>query len=283
MPEELVKPEELSKYRQVASHVVSGRFLAVLEAGHTVLFPGWAGQHGERWAESRPGPLAPFPSLPAEWPGLLFQPSPGFPSNAVREVLRPGTRPSPMDKEQQSLLFLCARMGVGALCGFVACFDLTMTRSGVVLSAQGLHSASIPGILALDLCPSDTNKILTGESWPGRPRRGGRQGRCVLLSLASAGDESTFFSKGTLLGLPHFWISFGFSPGGADKNVVVFDKSSEQILATLKGHTKKVTSVVFHPSQVRGSPRHSWFLLPEPCFRGLGSWNLSPTPRLPPW
>lgn len=41
------------------------------------------------------------------------------------------------------------------------------------------------------------------------------------------------------------------SPGGADKNVIVFDKSSEQILATLKGHTKKVTSVVFHPSQVR--------------------------------
>ncbi|KAF2985014.1 hypothetical protein EK904_001870, partial [Melospiza melodia maxima] len=69
-----------------------------------------------------------------------------------------------------------------------------------VASHVGLHSASIPGILALDLCPSDTNKILTG---------------------------------------------------GADKNVIVFDKSSEQILATLKGHTKKVTSVVFHPSQVR--------------------------------
>ncbi|NXX73432.1 PRP19 factor, partial [Spizella passerina] len=67
-----------------------------------------------------------------------------------------------------------------------------------VASHVGLHSASIPGILALDLCPSDTNKILTG---------------------------------------------------GADKNVIVFDKSSEQILATLKGHTKKVTSVVFHPSQ----------------------------------
>ncbi|EDL41393.1 PRP19/PSO4 pre-mRNA processing factor 19 homolog (S. cerevisiae), isoform CRA_c [Mus musculus] len=67
-----------------------------------------------------------------------------------------------------------------------------------VASHVGLHSASIPGILALDLCPSDTNKILTG---------------------------------------------------GADKNVVVFDKSTEQILATLKGHTKKVTSVVFHPSQ----------------------------------
>uniref|UniRef100_A0A8C7FN03 Pre-mRNA-processing factor 19 n=1 Tax=Oncorhynchus kisutch TaxID=8019 RepID=A0A8C7FN03_ONCKI len=58
--------------------------------------------------------------------------------------------------------------------------------------------ASVPGILSLDLCPSDTNKVLTG---------------------------------------------------GADKNVVVFDKKEEQIIATLKGHTKKVTSVIYHPSQ----------------------------------
>lgn len=45
--------------------------------------------------------------------------------------------------------------------------DSAVTGFGVAFSAQGLHSASIPGILALDLCPSDTNKILTGESWPG--------------------------------------------------------------------------------------------------------------------
>ncbi|CAH2321563.1 pre-mRNA-processing factor 19 [Pelobates cultripes] len=67
-----------------------------------------------------------------------------------------------------------------------------------VSSHVGLHSASVPGILALDLCPTDTNKTLTG---------------------------------------------------GADKSVVVFDALSQQILATLKGHTKKVTNVVFHPSQ----------------------------------
>ena len=42
----------------------------------------------------------------------------------------------------------------------------------------------------------------------------------------------------------------GWPPGGADKNVVVFDKSEEQIVATLKGHTKKVTSVIYHPSEV---------------------------------
>uniref|UniRef100_A0A6I8SAE4 Pre-mRNA-processing factor 19 n=1 Tax=Xenopus tropicalis TaxID=8364 RepID=A0A6I8SAE4_XENTR len=46
------------------------------------------------------------------------------------------------------------------------------------------------------------------------------------------------------------FCSFSFClVGGADKSVVVFDALSQQILATLKGHTKKVTSVVFHPSQ----------------------------------
>uniref|UniRef100_A0A6Q2Z586 Pre-mRNA-processing factor 19 n=1 Tax=Esox lucius TaxID=8010 RepID=A0A6Q2Z586_ESOLU len=71
-------------------------------------------------------------------------------------------------------------------------------RSNMRPLNTGLHSASVPGILCMDLCPSDTNKVLTG---------------------------------------------------GADKNVVVFDKSEEQIVATLKGHTKKVTSVIYHPSQ----------------------------------
>lgn len=42
-----------------------------------------------------------------------------------------------------------------------------------------------------------------------------------------------------------------FVSGGADKNVVVFDKNEEQIVATFKGHTKKVTSVIYHPSQVK--------------------------------
>uniref|UniRef100_A0A674DES7 Pre-mRNA-processing factor 19 n=1 Tax=Salmo trutta TaxID=8032 RepID=A0A674DES7_SALTR len=74
--------------------------------------------------------------------------------------------------------------------------DLSKYRQ--VASHAGLHSASVPGILCMDLCPSDTNKVLTG---------------------------------------------------GADKNVVVFDKKEEQIIATLKGHTKKVTSVIYHPSQ----------------------------------
>lgn len=80
------------------------------------------------------------------------------------------------------------------------------------------------------------------------------------------------------MGVTHFCISSGSFLGGADKNVVVFDKSSEQILATLKGHTKKVTSVVFHPSQVKGSASHPGFLIPEPCCSGLGSRPSHPVP-----
>lgn len=44
-----------------------------------------------------------------------------------------------------------------------------------------------------------------------------------------------------------------FLVGGADKNAVIFHKESEQIVATLKGHTKKVTSVIYHPKEVHMS------------------------------
>lgn len=73
----------------------------------------------------------------------------------------------------------------------MASLDSAMSGFDVASSAQGLHSASIPGILALDLCPSDTNKILTGKSGPSPPSReegggrvrGGQQGGCPLLSF----------------------------------------------------------------------------------------------------
>ena len=64
---------------------------------------------------------------------------------------------------------------------------------------QGLHSASMPGILTLDVCQKDTAKIVTG---------------------------------------------------GNDKNAVVFNKDTEQVIAILQGHTKKVTGVIYHPEEV---------------------------------
>lgn len=78
-----------------------------------------------------------------------------------------------------------------------------------VASHPGLHSAGMPGILALDISSSDHSKILTG---------------------------------------------------GNDKNATVFNKDTEQVVAILKGHTKKVTNVIYHPEEdvvVTASPDHT--------------------------
>ena len=47
-----------------------------------------------------------------------------------------------------------------------------------------------------------------------------------------------------------FLLALSSLSGGADKNAVVFQKDTEQIIATLKGHTKKVTGTVYHPREV---------------------------------
>ena len=39
--------------------------------------------------------------------------------------------------------------------------------------------------------------------------------------------------------------------GGNDKNVTVFNKDTGQVVSILEGHTKKVTSVLYHPEEVR--------------------------------
>lgn len=68
----------------------------------------------------------------------------------------------------------------------------------ILASHPGLHSASIPGILTLDINSSDHSKLVTG---------------------------------------------------GNDKNATVFNKDAEQIVAVLKGHTKKVTKVIYHAEE----------------------------------
>lgn len=72
----------------------------------------------------------------------------------------------------------------------------TVCSFSTLASHPGLHSASVPGILALDVHQENTSKIVTG---------------------------------------------------GADKCVTVFNKDTEQVVAILKGHQKKVTSVLYHP------------------------------------
>jgi len=78
------------------------------------------------------------------------------------------------------------------------CSSESMKQFSVKSSHPGLHSASVPGILALDISVANSNKIVTG---------------------------------------------------GADKNATVFNKETEQVVAVLKGHTKKVNRVVYHMSE----------------------------------
>lgn len=72
-----------------------------------------------------------------------------------------------------------------------------MKEFKTVNSFTGLHSASTPGLLAVDISVSNDNLLITG---------------------------------------------------GNDKKAIVFDKQSEQIIATLEGHSKKVNSVILHPN-----------------------------------
>ena len=118
--------------------------------------------------------------------------------------------------------------------------------------------------------PAQQAKMGVGECG----RRTARRMPTPVLSVGLGTKEPLAEGPG---GLTHFWISFWSPPGGADKNVVVFDKSSEQILATLKGHTKKVTSVVFHPSQV-SAPLAPSALISEPCCHSVRSQNQAPAP-----
>lgn len=98
---------------------------------------------------------------------------------------------------------------------------------------QGLHSASIPGILALDIS-RDSTRTITG----------------------------TFSCRRTHLSCDYHCLLLFV--GGADKNAVIFHKESEQIVSILKGHTKKVTGVIYHPGAVS-------FFLRLRALHGYGS------------
>jgi len=76
--------------------------------------------------------------------------------------------------------------------------DTIKDRFKTLASHPGLHSASVPGILALDINSNNTSRILTG---------------------------------------------------GADKTATIFNKDDEQVVTILKGHTKKVSRVVYHPNE----------------------------------
>ncbi|EDV22055.1 uncharacterized protein TRIADDRAFT_64168 [Trichoplax adhaerens] len=99
----------------------------------------------------------------------------------------------------------------------------------------------------------DTSVALTSE----RKKRG----KTIPEGLAKTSDISKYAEIASLPGL-HSASAKGIltidlqggNPsrivtGGVDKNVVVFDRTEDKIIATLKGHSKKVNKVIYHPNE----------------------------------
>ena len=93
-------------------------------------------------------------------------------------------------------------------------------------SHPGLHSASTPGILSVDINANNTSKILTGGGYQNISKYLNINMNVCLIQLA-------FIRFYTI---------------GADKTAAVFNKDDEQVVAILKGHSKKVNRVIYHPS-----------------------------------
>lgn len=88
-----------------------------------------------------------------------------------------------------------------------------------------------------------------------------QKGKKIPEELATVEDIKAFKCVGShtglhsasITGITTMDIKFNDSnrivTGGNDKTAVVFNNSTEQIVATLKGHTKKVSQVVYHPEE----------------------------------
>ncbi|XP_034251820.1 pre-mRNA-processing factor 19 [Thrips palmi] len=130
----------------------------------------------------------PQPAVAAEATGVAIQPAEqaGMTAEVIQKLQEKATVLT-QERKKRGRTVPEDLIGVDAIRGF-----------HTISSHPGLHSASVPGILSLDVHSSDTSKILTG---------------------------------------------------GNDRNATVFNKDTEQVVAILKGHTKKVTRVIYHPDE----------------------------------
>ena len=64
--------------------------------------------------------------------------------------------------------------------------------------------------------------------------------------------------------------------GGNDRCATVFNKETEQVVAILKGHTKKVTKALYHPEKVILKPMEGVMTtITILCISGSGYYSLA--------
>merc|ERR1712156_651480 len=140
-------------------------------------------------------PQASIPQVPTQAPEVAMEQQPlGGTQEAV------GMTPEIVDKLQDKAKVLTGerRKKSKTVPDELVDADTIKKSFKTLASHPGLHSASVPGILALDINANNTSRILTG---------------------------------------------------GADKTATIFNKDDEQVVTILKGHTKKVSRVVYHPNE----------------------------------
>lgn len=131
-----------------------------------------------------------------------LKPKGGFGASAgdgVKVVQEAGMGPEVIEKLESQAAILTAerkKRGKSIPEGLATADEIRGYKT--IASHSALHSTSTPGILTIDVCPTDSNKIVTG---------------------------------------------------GNDKIATVFNKDTEQIICQLKGHSKKVSTVIFHPNR----------------------------------
>lgn len=143
--------------------------------------------------------------------------------------------------------------------------DTIKKQYKTVASHPGLHSASVPGII-LQVHKTKKNQIIynlilflfygifvksiSRNMW----------NFCELIEInfiqfsrknyIMNNHDNNFIIQSGILALDiNANNSSRILTGGADKTAAVFNKDDEQVVAILKGHSKKVSRVVYHPSE----------------------------------
>ncbi|KAF8649897.1 hypothetical protein AX16_005656 [Volvariella volvacea WC 439] len=145
------------------------------------------------------------------------------------------------DEARQALSNVQASMGIAPAAPTAAAEDVEMAEDG---AAQGLPSEIVAQI-------DETNQALSSA----------RKKRKTPVGYTSPADLKTFTAKHTIPSL-HSASPSGitalalsrtnqshFLTGGNDKVVQLYDRSTDKVLASLKGHTKKITHVAFREKE----------------------------------
>ncbi|KAI9575430.1 hypothetical protein GQX74_009696 [Glossina fuscipes] len=138
----------------------------------------------------------------------------------------------------EALATLKPQAGIGA-----SIASTTIPQPAIAAEAGGIATQPVEKTgMSTDVIQKlqDKPTLLTQEC-----KKRGRTSSARSNKNFSHGRFSSWFAFGVYSGADHSKIL----TGGNDKNATVFNKDTEPVVAILKGHTKKITNVIYHPDE----------------------------------